>query len=157
MKVLPKPDPPTGIARMLFRLPIQLYRLGLGWLLGGRFLRLTHIGRRSGQPREVVIEVIGREDGCFLACSGFGATADWYRNVRARPQVRIQVGRRRMRAVAEPLSAEEGGEVMATYAVLHPRAAKKLTRFMGFEVDGSAEDYRAVGRELPFLRFRPQD
>ncbi|EID56026.1 hypothetical protein [Saccharomonospora xinjiangensis] len=30
---------PTGLTRMLFRLPIALYRLRLGWLFGGRHHR----------------------------------------------------------------------------------------------------------------------
>jgi hypothetical protein len=42
-----------GIPRTLraaFRLPELLYRSGLGSLLGRRFLRLSHRGRRSGAP-----------------------------------------------------------------------------------------------------------
>lgn len=155
MKVVKKVQPPTGIVRFAARLPIQLYRAGLGWLLGGRFLRLTHVGRRSGKPREVVIEVIGHDDG-YLVCSGMGRGADWYRNLRATPRARIQVGRRVLDVRAEELSAEEGGEVMATYASRHPKAARQLMKVMGFEVDGTSEDFRAVGRELPFLRLRPQ-
>ena len=46
--------PRTRLRRALFRAPIWLYRLGLGGLLGGRFLLLTHTGRTSGRPRQVV-------------------------------------------------------------------------------------------------------
>jgi hypothetical protein len=42
-----KSSPPRGLARLAFRLPIWLYRLRLGWLLGDRFLLLTHIGGRA--------------------------------------------------------------------------------------------------------------
>jgi len=35
--------------RLAFRLPIYLYRLDLGWLLGHRFLLLVHRGRESGR------------------------------------------------------------------------------------------------------------
>jgi len=45
---------PTGASRLAFRLPIYLYRLNLGWLLGHRFLMLVHRGRRSGLLRETV-------------------------------------------------------------------------------------------------------
>lgn len=155
MKVVRTARPPTGIARFVARLPIQLYRVGLGWLLGGRFLRLTHIGRKSGKPREVVIEVISGSDG-YLVCSGLGPNADWYRNLLVTPGARIQVGRRRLEVLATPLPSEEGGEAMATYASLHPRAARQLMKVMGFEVDGSVEDFRAVGREVPFVRLRPR-
>lgn len=36
---------PTGALRLAFRLPIYLYRLGLGQLLGHRFMLLTHRAR----------------------------------------------------------------------------------------------------------------
>lgn len=39
MSVQPSPRrPPRGFQRLLWRAPIWLYRLGLGWLLGHRFL-----------------------------------------------------------------------------------------------------------------------
>ena len=53
--------PPTGVSRWLFRMPIGLYRLRLGWLLGDRFLLLHHTGRKSGLPRQAVVEVVTRE------------------------------------------------------------------------------------------------
>lgn len=158
MEILGRPRPPTGVRRLLFRLPIHLYRMRLGRLLGGRFLLLTHIGRVSGQRRRVVLEVVQHdpEDGSYVCPSGFGARADWYRNVLKEPQVTIQVGGRATPATATPLSADDGGEIMGRYAPRHPRAARQLCRFMGFAVDGTDADYRAVGREVPFVRFTPR-
>lgn len=157
MEITTRRNPPTGLSRLLFRLPIHLYRLGLGWVFGSRLMLLTHTGRVTGRQRQVVIEVVSSErDGSYVVCSGFGTGAAWYRNVLARPRVRIQVGNRRTTAVAEPLSEQEGGEVMATYGPRNPRAARALCRFMGFVVDGSEDDYREVGRRLPFVRFTPQ-
>jgi hypothetical protein len=52
------PPRPRGLVRIAVRLPILLYWLGLGWLLGHRFLLLTHRGRVSGQVRHTVLEVI---------------------------------------------------------------------------------------------------
>jgi deazaflavin-dependent oxidoreductase (nitroreductase family) len=158
VEIIKRKSPPTGLVRSLFRLPIQLYRWRLGWLLGTRFMLLTHTGRKTGRRRQVVIEVVGgaRRQGDYLACSGFGAGAAWYRNILATPTVTIQVGRRRMVAVAEPLDAEAGAEVMATYASRNPWAARRLCRFMGFAVDGGEADFREVGRRLPFVRFTPR-
>jgi hypothetical protein len=68
----------------------------------------------------------------------------------------IQVGNRRMPVLAEPLTADEGAGTMAAYAPKNPVAARKLCRFMGFEVDGSEADYHEVGRQLPFVRFTPR-
>ncbi|MEO2169431.1 MAG: hypothetical protein ABGY42_15180 [bacterium] len=44
--------PPIGLKRLFFRLPIRLYQLRLGRLLGGRFVLLHHIGRKSGLARQ---------------------------------------------------------------------------------------------------------
>ena len=53
-----KGEPPKGFNRLMFRAPIWLYRLGLGWMLGKRFLLLNHTGRESGLPRQTVLEVV---------------------------------------------------------------------------------------------------
>ena len=156
MKIVRQPHPPTGVSRTMFRLPIHLHRHGFGWILGRRLLYLVHTGRRSGRPREVVLEVVGRDAG-YLVCAGFGPNSDWYRNIRHNPEVTIQVGRHRTRAVAEILPADEAGGVMALYAAHRPRLAKRgLRALMGLEVDGSVGDFRAAGRALPFVRFTPR-
>ncbi|SFL47169.1 deazaflavin-dependent oxidoreductase, nitroreductase family [Streptomyces pini] len=158
MEITTRPAPPTGIRRLLFRAPVHLYRLRLGWVFGGRLLLLNHTGRVSGKRRQVVIEVIehDRTDGSYVVCSGFGAKAAWYRNLLATPEAGVQVGLRTLPVTAHPLDGEEGGDLMARYASRHPRAARRLVRFMGFSVDGTPEDYRAVGRRLPFVRLSPR-
>ncbi|GAA1887340.1 nitroreductase family deazaflavin-dependent oxidoreductase [Actinomadura bangladeshensis] len=155
MEILDRPAPPKGLGRTLARLPVHLYRMHLGRLMRGRFLLLDHTGRKSGRPRQVVLEVIEHADDGYIVCSGFGPKADWYRNVLAHPDVTIQVGRHRMDVTAHRLPPAEGGEIMARYAPRHPKAAARLVRLMGFSVDGTADDYRRVGRELPFLRLSP--
>lgn len=149
---------PTGWQRAAFRLPIRLYRWRLGWLLGERFVLLRHRGRVSGAERQVVLEVVehDRASGTVTVASGFGPRADWYRNVLAEPRVAIQVGRQRWVATAVPCTTDEGGDLMARYAPAHPRAARQLCGFMGFQVDGSIEDYREVGRRIPFIRLMPR-
>ncbi|MFF0864048.1 nitroreductase family deazaflavin-dependent oxidoreductase [Nonomuraea sp. NPDC003560] len=155
MEIVSRPDPPTGLRRRLWRLPILLYRLGLGPLLGGRVMLLTHTGRVSGLPRRAVIEVVQRDGQGYVAASGFGPKADWYRNVMATPRVSLQVGGHRFRATAVPLEPGEGADIMARYAPRHPAAARRLCRIMGFAVDGGVDDYREVGSRIPFVRFVP--
>jgi deazaflavin-dependent oxidoreductase (nitroreductase family) len=140
------------------RVPILCYRVGLGWLLGGRFVLIEHVGRRTGARRSAVVEVVEHDprDGTWTVASGFGRTADWYRNLLATPEVAIQVGRARHAVTAQPLPPDEAATVMARYAEAHPRTAKRLAGFMGFEVDGSRDDYRELGRALPFVRFSPR-
>ncbi|MGH3724996.1 MAG: nitroreductase family deazaflavin-dependent oxidoreductase [Mycobacterium sp.] len=155
MRIIQKPRPPSGFRRVLWRLPISLYRAGLGFLMGQRLMLLTHTGRKSGQPRQSVLEVVGREEGGYLAASGFGAAADWFKNIRKTPEAVIQVGNRRIGVNATVLSADEGAALMERYAMRHPKAAQQLCKVMGFEVDGTPGDFREVGRKIPFVKFTP--
>jgi len=152
-------QPPTGLIRILFRAPIYLYRAGLGAMLGNRILILHHIGRVSGKERQAVLEVVEHDpaDDSFVVASGWGSTAAWYRNVVQKPDVAIQVGRRTIPVTAIKLTQGEGAEIFAGYAIKHRIAAKYLLpRLLGFFVDGSEDDFRAVGRRLPFIRFVPR-
>lgn len=158
MKIVKTPRPPRGLRRLLFRLPITLYRMGLGGLLARRFVLINHIGRTSGVTRQVVVEMVDRDPrrGTFTVPSGFGGRSDWYRNLMRKPEVTIQVGRRTLPVAAVPLPPDEAEETMVAYARRHPFAARRLAPFMGFEVDGSEADYRQVAREIPFVRFTPR-
>jgi deazaflavin-dependent oxidoreductase (nitroreductase family) len=149
------PRRPTGLGRFLFRLPLWLYRARLGALLGRRFVLIHHIGRVSGRTRQVVVEVVEHDaaTGSVIVASGFGPTADWYRNLLAHPQVSIQVGARALAVRAVPLDEVEAGEAMVRYARRHRVAARGLGRFMGFEADGTEAGYRDIGRRIPMLRL----
>jgi hypothetical protein len=54
---------PTGASRLTFRLPIYLYRLDLGRLLGHRFLLLLHRGARAVCSERDVRAAIVRRPG----------------------------------------------------------------------------------------------
>lgn len=116
---------------------------------------LHHVGRKSGLPREAVVEVVRHDSatGDYYICSGFGENAQWYRNLMASPNVSIQVGTKEMRVRAERITSDEGSAEMLDYARRHPGAAKKLAGFMGFPADGSQQTYQAAGQVLPFLRL----
>ena len=105
----------------------------------------------------MVVEVAlhDRATGAVTVVSGFGPGSDWYRNLLAHPGASIQLGARFIQVQAVPVPPAQAAEVMVDYARRHPRAARRLSRFMGFVVDGSDDDYRAVGRQVPVLRLTP--
>jgi len=157
MRNTQRPSPPTGVKRRFLRAPITLYRWHLGGLLGHRFLLLEHVGRRSGKTRQVVLEVVDHDDASdsWVVAAGYGTASDWYRNLTAHPRARVQVGRRGYEVEADFLGAEEGGDLMAYYGSVHPRIGVRLCKTMGFEVDGSPDDFREAGRHIHFVRLRP--
>lgn len=153
MEQITDAEPPSGWKRALARAPIVLYRRGLGALLSRRFLYLVHTGRRTGKRREVVLEVVTSDTRSITACSGFGAKAAWYRNILENPSVTIQSGRLRTSTTATALDVDTGVELMVEYGRRTPKLAARLARVMGYRVDGSDDDFRALGREVRFVRF----
>ena len=148
-----EPRPPTGWRRALYRLPVMFYRLGLGTLLGGRFIHLIHTGRKSGLRREVVLEVVEHVagDDIYYLASGWGESSDWYRNILKNPQIDGQVGGRAFRGHASPVQPEHAAEVFSRYGQRHPRALKTLARGMGYRIEANDQDYRALGRAIPVV------
>jgi deazaflavin-dependent oxidoreductase (nitroreductase family) len=73
---------------------LALWRLGLGRYMNfwpeifGRYLVLTHTGRKSGLRRRTPLNYIEVGRNIYIA-AGFGSGSDWYRNVKASPQVEI--------------------------------------------------------------------
>jgi deazaflavin-dependent oxidoreductase (nitroreductase family) len=123
--------------RGFVRAPIYLYKLRLGFLFGRRMLLLEHIGRKSGARRYAVLEVVDHPAADqYVIVSGFGDTAQWYRNVTANPQVRVSVGlRRNVPATATPLTPEAVENTIERYAKRHPRAWRTLNEAMAAALD----------------------
>jgi deazaflavin-dependent oxidoreductase (nitroreductase family) len=156
MKIVKHITPPAGLTRLLLRLPILIYRAGLGWLFGRRMLLLNHVGRVSGRPRHTVLEVVDDDpaEDSFVVASAWGPGAQWYRNILHRPDVTIRVARRTIPVTALPLTDDDGAEIFARYASRHRRLAMQmLPRVLGVSVDGTEADFREVGRRMPFVRF----
>jgi deazaflavin-dependent oxidoreductase (nitroreductase family) len=110
--------------RWVVRFPVVLYRARLGFLFGSRMLMLEHIGRKTGARRYAVLEVVDRpRPGTYVVVSGFGTRAQWFRNVRACPNVGVWVGPHgRAPATARLLTSDEVRTALASYADKHPRA-----------------------------------
>ncbi|MBN2555235.1 MAG: nitroreductase family deazaflavin-dependent oxidoreductase [Anaerolineales bacterium] len=145
---------PSGLLRIAARLPIWLYRARLGWLLCGRFVMLTHIGRISGKPRQVVLEVVeyNPELAAITVASGWGKKSDWLQNILKTPQVEVTYGSRTRNACASVLSKDEAFLIIQRYATRHPFAFKELARFMIIDTPADQrEACRAVSDTIPFV------
>ncbi len=149
---------PSGCGRMLFRLPIALYRWGLGWVLGHRFVMIEHVGRKSGLLRRVVVEVVqvDRASGAVVVAAAWGRKADWFRNVLHTPEVTLTLGGRRFRAVAKVLDEAAAIDAVCDYARRHPLAFRELSRFMlGRGSESNDVGCREVAQAIPIVRFDP--
>jgi deazaflavin-dependent oxidoreductase (nitroreductase family) len=148
---------PHGFSRLLFRLPITLYRAGFGWLFSDRLLLLNHVGRNSGKQRQTVLEVAyhDKTTNIFIVNAAYGKNSDWYQNIKKKPDISIMVGRETINVHAEDLPPKEGGEIMVDFFRKHPIEAK-MAGLIGYRVKSNEEDFRALGEELLFVKLTPR-
>jgi deazaflavin-dependent oxidoreductase (nitroreductase family) len=150
---------PAGALRLAFRLPIYLYRLNLGWLLGHRFLLFVHRGRRSGLLRETVLEVLLYEPATkeSVVFSVWGEKADWYRNIVAFPALEVRTGAQRYVPEQRFLAPEENHAIICDYARRHPLAFRVFARVFGYPLDETVAARREFACSLRLVAFRPRD
>jgi deazaflavin-dependent oxidoreductase (nitroreductase family) len=148
---------PKGITRLLFRFPLVFYRLGLGRLLGSRFLMLEHRGRVSGLTRSTVLEVVRADpaSSSYFVASAWGEASDWYRNLKADPFCRIYAGGRALNVQARFLDPSRAYDELLAYARENSGAASALARFMGYQVDGTPEDFAKLSKDLKMVVLMP--
>ena len=150
----------TSLLKAALRGPVLLYKLRLGFLLGHRFLLLTHRGRRSGRLYRTVVEVVrwDAERGEAIVMSGWGRRANWFRNVEAGGAVEVELARERFAPEVRVLEPEEAAAVFADYErrnrLAAPVVRAVVSRLAGFRYDGSEEARRRVVEQLPLVGFR---
>lgn len=152
---------PRGALRLGFKLPVALYQLHLGWLLGHRFLQVTHRGRRSGRVYRTVLEVVryDRASRESVVVAGF-ANADWLRNIQASPALEVRTGMDRYAPAHHMLEADERFAVLARFRREHPWEARLLPRLFGLRPAADPHEretqWRALADGLPMVAFRPR-
>jgi deazaflavin-dependent oxidoreductase (nitroreductase family) len=155
-------SPTHRILRVLLHGPTHLYGWGLGFLLGKRFVLLTHIGRRSGLRHQTLLEVVeyrptGPE---VVVMSGFGRTADWLRNIETNHEAEVTIGRKEFAAVFRFLGEQEATAVIEAYErrnrMVAPIIRWVLSRLVGWKYRGTDDDRRRLVAQLPLIAFKPR-
>ena len=152
----------NAVLRGLFQVRVYFYRWKCGWLLGYRFLLLTHIGRRTGLRRHTVLEVMQyREQGPeAVVLSAFGRNPDWLRNIEKTPDPEVVIGSRCFVAMHRFLCEEEAVSVVSGYEqrnwLIRPIICSVLSHLLGWRYDGSPDDRRRLVAQLPLIAFYPR-
>ena len=145
----------------LLRAPARLYDWRMGWILGRRFLRLTHVGRRSGRMYRTVLEVVGqnRRQNEVIVVAGLGRSAQWYRNLQAHEAVEVAIACERFAPVHRELSANEAATVLADYErrnrYVAPLVHRLLSWLVGWRYDGTESARQRLVAELPLIGLKP--
>jgi deazaflavin-dependent oxidoreductase (nitroreductase family) len=147
----------------MLKLPPLVYHGPIAELLRSRcVLLLTTRGRRSGLRRTGAVSFMPVGDH-FVVFSGWGVESNWYRNIRANPDVTITVGRRRMAATARVVEdpqrrVELMRQMQARSKGCGPpgptRPLLKLTRV--FDYQGEIDMAVRAGGSLPVVEIIPK-
>lgn len=148
---------PGRLALVVFRMPLFLYRRGWGWMLGHTFLLLVHAGRRTGTPHAMVAQTLAYDPvtGEAVICSAWGPNSDWLRNIRARPALRVEIGRASFAPEQRFLTDDEAFEVAVDYRRRHPWRLRLEALIFGWDDLRSDAAVREFVRERPFVSLRP--
>jgi deazaflavin-dependent oxidoreductase (nitroreductase family) len=141
----------------IFKLPLLLYRLRLGWLLDHLFMQLTHVGRRSGKVRRTVLAVLrfDPQTSEIMAVSAWNAS-EWYRNIQAAPAQQVETGFTRYTPRQRDLSAEEIAQLFVDFRRRHPIFSHMVCRIPGWKWDSSYEEFLDLALTLRGVAFRPK-
>lgn len=153
MSVTPKPSsdprryvPPTARMDRWSQVAVRwLTERGIS-LLGSRVLTVR--GRRTGEPRRVVVNLLELDGERYLV-SPRGNT-EWVRNVRAAGGGELAVGRRTESVLLTELPVEERAPVLRVYL---DRWGWEVGRFVeGLTKDSSDAELRRAAPGFPVLR-----
>jgi deazaflavin-dependent oxidoreductase (nitroreductase family) len=156
-----QPAPPAGLLRGLLRSPALLYHARLGFLLGHRFLLLVTIGRRTGQRRETMLEVMryDRRTREVTVMAGWGSRTAWLHNVEAGLAQEVRIGRERYVPAYRVLEVDEAEAILAEYErsnrLAGPLVRRVLGGLLGWPYDGSPGARRRAVEQLRMVAFRP--
>lgn len=147
--------PESAWRQAMFKAPIPMWRLGLGPLIGGFFMLITHTGRRTGLPRRTVVEYHMLHDKKYAPCA-FCPRSDWYKNIAIDPYVTIQTSHGTESVEAVRISDDQ--ELLDVYH-LFLRRDPPLTRLylQSLRIQDDPADVLAKKDRIYWFRFDPTD
>ncbi len=149
---------PSRLLIPIFKLPLVLYRLRLGWLFGHRFVLLTHVGRRSGKTRQTILALLHFDTRTkeIMAISAWSAS-EWYKNIQACPALQVETGFTRYAPAQRFLTTEEIALLFEEYRRARPIFSRIVCRIPGWKWDSSHEEVLELARTLRGVAFRPKE
>jgi deazaflavin-dependent oxidoreductase (nitroreductase family) len=136
------------------RFMLLMWRLGMGPLLNmgpamaGRYMVITHTGRKSGMKRRTPVNYAVVDDEIYCT-AGFGGGSDWYRNIIANPQVEVWLPDGWYAGVAEEVMHPEARlpllrDVLIGSGFAALAAGVDPTKMTDEELDAATKEYRLI-------------
>ncbi len=139
------------------KMPIILYRLGLGRLLGKRFMLLTHVGRRSGKVYRTVLAALRFDENTqeVFAVSPWSGSS-WYRNIQAAPALEVEIGAVRYAPIQRGLSPEEIAALFIEFRSQYPIFSRMVALIPGWNIDSTYDEFLELAHTLRGVAFQPK-
>jgi deazaflavin-dependent oxidoreductase (nitroreductase family) len=135
---------------------VPMFRLGLGPLLGspltGYIMVLKTVGRKSGKTRYAPVNYAIR-NGAVYFVSGGRRSSDWYRNVKAHPQVEAILPAGPIAGYVEEESDPDERRIVIRQVLQNAGFAGFFEGYNPFTISDAALAARSA--DLPLLRVRP--
>ena len=136
------------------RFMLLMWRLGLGPILNmgpslaGRYMVITHMGRKSGVKRRTPVNYALVDDEIYCT-AGFGSASDWYRNIIANPQVEVWLPTGWWAGIAEEVTHPEARlpllrEVLIGSGFAASAAGVDPRQMTVEELDAATNEYRLI-------------
>jgi deazaflavin-dependent oxidoreductase (nitroreductase family) len=140
--------------RYFNRFMLFMWRLGLGPVLNmgpamaGRYMVITHTGRKSGLKRRTPVNYALVDDEIYCT-AGFGSGSDWYRNIIANPQVEVWLPDGWYAGIAEEVTHPEARlpllrDVLIGSGFAALAAGVDPTKMTDDELDSATKEYRLI-------------
>jgi deazaflavin-dependent oxidoreductase (nitroreductase family) len=145
--------------RLLWRLfhfgPRVAYAIRLGPIVGKFVLLLTTTGRKSGQPRVTPL-VYEKRGETITVASARGPYADWLRNIQANPRVRVRLGKRQFKGLAEVTTdPEKIADYLQRQFDRNPRAFGAILRAEGLPTPPCRADLLQLAPKRSMVTIHP--
>ncbi|MBI5840276.1 MAG: nitroreductase family deazaflavin-dependent oxidoreductase [Chloroflexi bacterium] len=151
---------PGPFLKFFFKFPVWLHKIGFGgWerLIGAQWMLLTTTGRKSGKPRETMVDVMDYDKAAdtYYIEVAYGKRADWFRNIQANPFFEAKVGRRKFKARASVLSNENAADMLVKFYREKPAYTRSVMAMVGMKFGGE-DELRAIASKLMLLAIHPE-
>lgn len=126
------------VHKVLYRLSGGRYGAKMGWI---EVALIDTVGRKTGKKRTVPLACYPYRDSIVVSASNSGQETHpaWYLNMMANPEVTVQLGRDKYRAMAEEVPEEEREALWKTVVEINKHQGEYLEK---------------VNRRIPLVWFR---
>ncbi len=135
---------------------IPMFRLGLGFFFGnplsGYIMVLKVVGRKSGKTRFAPVNY-ALSGGSIYCISGGRQSSDWYRNLKANPQVEVILPAGPVHGIVEEVLDEKERLVIIRQVLKNAGFAGFFEGYNPFKISDAELGEKIAG--LPLLRIRP--